>query len=156
VTSLVIFKDDNGRLDGFGDRGRRAWAKFRKIITDLEVGETMGFSYQLPRSPQHHRFFFARMQALLDRQEAFADLDHLLIFLKVGAGFVEFMPGPGGQLVAIPKSIAWERLEEQDFIEVKRQIWDFLWTDVAQTSLWPDLSAMQRYVMVDQWVRECS
>lgn len=154
MTSLVIFKDDDGRLNGFGDRGRRAWAKFRKIIEGLEVGETMGFSYQLPRSPQHHRFFFARMQALLDRQEAFSDLDHLLIFLKVGAGFVEFMPGPGGQLVAIPKSIAWERLEEQDFIEVKRQVWDFLWTDVAQQALWPELSAMQRYVMVDQWVRE--
>jgi len=154
MTSLVIFKNDNGHLDGFGDRGRRAWAKFRKIIADLEVGETMGFSYQLPRSPQHHRFFFARMQALLDRQESFADLDHLLIFLKVGSGFVEFMPGPGGQLVAIPKSIAWEKLEEQDFVETKRAIWDFLWTDDAQQALWPEMSPMQRYVMVDQWVRE--
>lgn len=153
MSALVVFKNDCGKLEGWGEKGRRAWAKFTKIVSELEVGETLSFEYRLPRSPQHHKFFFARMQALLDRQEAFADLDHLLIFLKVGAGFVEFMPGPGGQLVAIPKSIAWERLEEQDFIETKRAIWDFLWTEVAQQALWPELSAMQRYVMVDQWVR---
>lgn len=153
MSALIVFKNECGKLEGWGEKGRRAWQKFTKIVSELEVGETLAFEYKLPRSPQHHRFFFARLQALLDLQEAFADLDHLLIFLKVGAGFVEFMPGPGGQLVAIPKSIAWERLGEQDFIEAKRAIWDFLWTDVAQQSLWPELTAMQRYVMVDQWVR---
>lgn len=154
MPDVIVFKGDMGKLEGFGERGRRAWQKFLKIVGELEIGETLQFSWRMPRSPQHHRFVFARLQALLDRQESFQDLDHLLIFLKVGAGFVDFMPGPAGQLVAVPKSIAWDRLEEQDFIEVKRQIWDFLWTDAAQQALWPSLSPMQRYVMVDQWVRE--
>jgi hypothetical protein len=154
MSELVIYKDETGRLAGFGERGRRAWDKFRKIVGELEIGETMGFSYHLPRSPQHHKFVFARFQALLERQETFEDLEHLIIFLKVGASFVEFIPGPGGQLVAIPQSIAWDRLDEQAFIEVKRKIWDFIWTPVCQAALWPNLDDHQRYAMVDGWVRE--
>ncbi len=154
MSDLVIFKGQDGKLEGLGEKGRRAWAKFRKVVSGLEAGETVQFSYKLPRSPNHHKFVFARFQALLERQETFSDLDHLIVFLKVGAGFVEFMQGPGGQLVAVPKSISWASLEEQDFIEVKRAIWDFLWTEQAQAALWPHLDASQRYAMVDQWVRE--
>lgn len=128
MTAIVICKGQDGKLTGFGEKGRRAYLKFRKLVEEMAVGETLQFSFRMPRSPRHHRFVFARLQALFDRQETFADLDHLLIFLKVGAGFVEFMPGPGGQLVAIPKSIAWDQLDEQEFIETKRAICDFLWT----------------------------
>lgn len=154
MSDLVIFKNEQGKLEGFGEIGRRAWQKFRKVLAGMEPGETMGFSYKLPRSPQHHRFVFARLAALLERQSTFEDLEHLLVFLKVGAGFVDFMPGMDGQLVAVPKSIAWTSLDEQEFIEAKRRIWDFLWTDAAQRALWPNLDANQRYSMVDQWVRE--
>ena len=154
MSELVIFKNDLGKLEGFGAKGRRAWDKFRKTISEMEVGETLQFSWNMPRSPGHHKFFFARIQALLDRQETFQDLDHLLIFLKVGAGFVDLMPGHDGMLVAVPKSIAWHRLDEQEFCEVRRLVWDFLWTEQAQAALWPHLDSHERYVLIDEWVRE--
>lgn len=154
MSELVVFKNELGKLEGFGEKGRRAWAKFTKIVKGLEAGETLQFAWKMPRSPQHHRFFFARIQALLDRQETFTDFDHFLIFLKVGAGFVEFMPGPDGMLVAVPKSIAWHLLDEQEFCEARRLVWDFLWTRPAQVALWPHLNDNQRYAMVDQWIRE--
>jgi len=154
VSELIIFKNEQGKFEGFGEKGRRAWMKFLKVVGEMAPGETLGFTYKLPRSPRHHRFVFARLAALAERQSTFEDLEHLLVFLKVGAGFVEFMPGPDGRLVAVPKSIAWASLEEQDFIEVKRRIWDFLWTDAAQLALWPHLGREQRYSMVEQWDRE--
>lgn len=154
MPDVVLLKDGTGKLDGLGERDRRAWGKFRRLIRDMRPGETVEFSYRLARSPQHHRFFFARLQALLERQESFADLDRLLAFLKVGAGFVDFMPSPIG-LVAVPKSIAWANLEEQQFAEVVRAIWDFLWTEAAQIALWPHLGEQGRYQMVKQWVMEC-
>lgn len=154
MTDLVIFKNQEGKLEGFGDKSRRAYKKFKRVVDELQPGETMAFSYRLPRSPQHHKFFFARMAALAARQESFEDLEHLLVFAKVGAGFVEFMPGPDGRLVAVPKSIAWTSLDESEFAEVNRRIWDFLWTDAAQIALWPHLGRDQRYAMIDQWVRE--
>lgn len=154
MPDIVIYKDDAGQLEGFGEKGRRAWLKFRKLVAELEPGEMLQFGYRMPRSPKHHRFVFARLQALFERQESFGDLDHLLTFLKVGAGWVDFMPGPDGQLVAVPKSIDWANLDEQGFIEVKRGIWDFLWTEAAQAALWPHLTPAKRHTMVHQWVTE--
>lgn len=153
MPELIICKDNTGQLEGFGEKGRRAWLKFRKTVAELEPGETMEFSYRLPRSPQHHKFFFARLQALFERQEAFEDVERLLTFLKVGAGLVDFMPSPRG-LVAVPQSIAWVNLDEQQFVEATRAIRDFLWTDVAQAALWPHLSEQRRYQMVERWHQE--
>ncbi len=152
MAELIVFRDEDGKLAGFGEKGRRAFNKFKKLVDELEIGETIQFSYRRPRSPQHHKFFFARMNNLLDMQESFKDLEELLVFVKVGAGFVEFMPSCG-QLVAVPKSIAWHLLEEKDFTEVHRAIVDFLWTAQAQCALWPHLDDAKRYAMVDQLLR---
>lgn len=149
MPELVVFRDENGKLQGHGEKGRRAFEKFRRVVADLGIGETMGFSYKLPRSPKHHGFFFARISKLLDRQERFDDKDRLLDWLKVGAGFVDLMPGRDGILVAIPRSIAWHALEEQDFIEVHRAIHDFFVTPHAQEFLWPHLSERARWEMVE-------
>ena len=32
MSDLVIIKGQDGKLEGFGEKGRRAWAKFKKII----------------------------------------------------------------------------------------------------------------------------
>jgi hypothetical protein len=154
MPECIVTKDETGKLAGLDETSRRRYEKFRRMVAELIPGQTVLFSYRLPRSPQHHRYVFARLQALFDRQESFADLEHLLVFLKVGAGFVEFLPGPNGQLVAVPKSIAWEKLDEKEFTEVRERIWNFLWTKPAQQALWPHLSAEQRYAMLEQWNRE--
>lgn len=154
MSSLVIYKDETGKLAGMGEKGRRAYAKFRKLVDELTVGETLGFSYRMPRSPHHHRFMFAKLTGLFERQEKFADFDRLLDWLKVGAGHCEFLPGPNGALVAIPESINWEKLEEQGFIEFVRAMNDFLWTPYAQAALWPHLDADRRYQCIENWNRD--
>ena len=149
MPDLVVYRGEDGKLQGLGEKGRRAWEKFRRVVEGLEVGETMGFSYRLPRSPNHHRFFFARLAELFARQERFDDDERLLEWLKVGAGFVDLMPGPDGALVAMPKSISWVTLDEQGFIEVHRAIRDFLMTPRAQEYLWPHLAPHARNQMVE-------
>lgn len=153
MPTLVVYKGDDGKLDGWGDKGRRAYAKFRKIVAELAPGETLDFSYRLPRSPQHHRYFFAQLGKLHDMQERFDTETGLLEWLKVGAGHCEFVPARDGQIAALPKSISWEKLEEQDFIEFHRAVRDFLWTPHAQEFLWPHLTPAQRYAMLDHWER---
>ena len=78
MPELIVYRDEQGKLQGHGEKGRRAWEKFRRVVSGLEPGETMGFSYRLPRSPQHHRFFFTRLTDLFERQERFDDEDRLL------------------------------------------------------------------------------
>ena len=151
MSELVIYKDETGRLAGFGEKGRRAYEKFKKVIAELEIGETMGFSYKLPRSPNHHRFFFKKFTGLFDRQEQFVEFERLLDFLKVGAGHVDYFPGRDGVFVAVPQTINWVTLEEQGFIEFHRAVNDFLWTDYAQAVLWPHLDSGQRYACIKTW-----
>lgn len=154
MPDLVIYKDDAGQLEGFGEKGRRAWLKFRKLVADLEPGEMLQFSYRVPRSGPHHRFFFARLQELFELQDRFDELGHLLEWLKVGAGHVDFVPGRDGQLVAMPRSIAWHNLDEQGFVEFTRSMQDFLWTPHAQEFLWPQLTPVQRSEMFGSWYGE--
>lgn len=154
MSELVIYRAEDGKLAGFGEKGRRAWLKFRKVVEGLEIGETLQFSYRLPRSPRHHKFFFKKLTSLFERQEQFGDFERLLDWLKVGAGHVDLLPGRDGIPVAIPQSIAWHSLEEQGFIEFTRAMNDFLWTEYAQAALWPHLSAAKRYVCIDHWHRD--
>lgn len=154
MPELVIFKGETGRMEGWGEKGRRAWSKWRKVVEGLAPGEMVHFIYRLPRSPKHHRFFFARVRELFEMQERFTESEHMLEFLKVGAGHVDLLPGRDGVPVAIPRSIAWHALEEQGFIEFARAMNDFLWTPHAQAALWPELTEAQRYAMVAHLMRE--
>ena len=151
MPEIVVMRGDDGKLCGLGAKYHASLLKFKRMLLGAAPGETFSFSYKVPRSPQHHRWFFARVNELLDMQESFADLEHLMVFLKVGAGYVEFMPGTDGQLVAVPKSIAWHALDEREFTEVRIAIQNFLWTEPAQVALWPHLNPDQRYAMVHQW-----
>lgn len=153
MPKFVIEKDNNGRMRGVGPAGHRAYQKMVHLYREAPIGATYSMSYSIPRSPQHHKFFFSSITRLLDMQEVFGDLKPLLEWLKVGAGHVDFVPGINGALVALPRSIDWETLEEKDFTEVHHAIRDFLWRPHAQAYLWPHLNADQRYAMVDAWSR---
>lgn len=153
MSRLVVTKSEDGRLVGVGEKGARAYEKFKKVIGDLAIGDTFHLTYKLPRSPEHHRFFFLKLAGLFQRQEGFSDQGRLLDWLKVGAGHVDLVPGRDGVMVALPKSISWESLEEQEFIEFARAMNDFLWTPHAQAFLWPHLSEEQRYECIDHWHR---
>lgn len=154
MAAIVICKGQDGRLEGFGEKGRRAYLKFRKMVEEMAVGETLQFSFRMPRSPQHHRYLFAKLTGLFERQEQFADFDRLMEWVKVGSGHCDLLPGPNGALVAIPKSINWETLDEVGFTEFSRAMSDFLWTPYAQAALWPHLNANQRYQCIERWHRD--
>lgn len=153
MPEIVVMRGNDGKLCGLGEKHHASLVKFKRMLHAAAPGETFAFSYKVPRSPQHHRWFFARVNELLGMQETFTDMEHLMVFLKVGAGFVEFMPGTDGQLVAVPKSIAWHTLDEREFTEVRMAMQNFLWTQQAQAALWPHLNPDQRYAMVDAWIR---
>lgn len=153
MPELVVYRSENGKLAGHGEKGGRAWSKFLKLVKELAPGDTMAFSYRIPRSPKHHKFFFALMGELFDRQEAFEDREQMMDWIKVGAGHVDFVPGLDGVMVALPRSINWASLDEQEFIEVHRAVRDFLWTPHAQAFLWPHMRPKRRQEAME-WLLE--
>ncbi|MEO8807922.1 MAG: DUF1367 family protein [Burkholderiaceae bacterium] len=150
MSDVVIFKGDDGKLQGFGQKGGRAYAKWRTTVENLEVGETLQFSWRAPRSPKFHRMFFGMLGQLFDRQEQFADVEQLRAWLAVGAGYCEFVPGPKGRMVALPKSIAWASMDDTEFRELVVAVWDFIRTEHAQRFLWPHLEPAETDMTVEE------
>ena len=87
MSAVVLVKGDDGKLQGFGDKGQRAWSKFRSRIDGLRPGETLHFEWREPRSLPHHRLWFAKIAALLDRTEQFSDVDALRLW-QIGRAHV--------------------------------------------------------------------
>jgi hypothetical protein len=154
MSAVIVVKDETGKLAGFGEKGARAWAKFRKRVEDMVIGETIEFQWHEPRSGPHHRLFFAQLAALFDRQEQFADIDMLRAWLTVGAGYCDFAPGPKGRMVALPRSIAWRKLDEAEFGELHLAVNAFLRTQHAQRFLWPAISDAQAGETIEAMLTE--
>jgi hypothetical protein len=153
MTAIVITKNSQGKLEGIDEKGQRAYLKWRRLVTDLEPGQTLTFTYRMPRSPAHHRFFFQKLQTLLERTESFDDLDKLRYWMVMGAGYCDFVPGIDGKPNAIPRSLDFAQMDEAEFSELHRQIDNFLWTYRAQATLWPHLDEEARYRSVEDFLR---
>lgn len=153
MTAIVITKNSQGKLEGIDEKGQRAYAKWRRLVTDLQPGETLTFSYRMPRSPAHHRLFFQKLNSLLERTETFDDLDKLRYWLVMGAGYFDLVPGFDGKPNAIPRSLDFTQMDEAEFAELHHQVNTFLWTTRAQETLWPHLDAEGRYRSVEDFLR---
>lgn len=154
MSEVVVVKGDTGKLEGIGEKGSSAWSRFLAKITSMGIGDTLRFVWHEPRSLQHHRKFFVKLHALLDRQEQFDSEDHLRQWLTVGAGYCTFVPGPDGITVALADSIAFHKLDEVEFTELHAGVDRFLYSPHAQAFLWPHLSAQLAYENIDRLIGE--
>lgn len=154
MSRVVIRKAEDGKLHGIDEKNERAYQKFRRMVADMEHGQTASFAFRMPRSPAHHRLFFAKLGSLINRTEAFDDQDKLRYWLTMGAGYFDLVPGFDGKPNAIPKSIDFDSMDEAEFSELHNAVNTFLWTARAQETLWPHLDAEGRYRCVEHFLRE--
>lgn len=59
------------------------------------------------------------------------------------------VPGPEGRVFPVPKSIAYDQLEEDEMREFHEQVVAFLRTEHAGRTLWRHLSPTARIEMVE-------
>ena len=139
MPTITLHMNENRQLSGITARDQRAYEKFKQKIKDLGDG-SMTFSYRLPRSGPFHRRFFAIVNSLFEAQDAFSDIDIFRNWLEVGAGFAEFFPMHTGEMVALPKSIAYDKLDQQEFQDVHDKIIEFARSEHARRFLWAHMS----------------
>jgi len=149
MATITITKHGDGKIHGATEKDRKAYARFSSRIRDLEPGELFTLDCWFPRNPKLHGLHFAMLATIFDAQEQFADPDQLRTWLQVGAGHCEFVPGPTGRMVAIPKSISFRSIDDADFQAHHEAVKDFLRTDHARRFLWPHLDDEQTAEMVD-------
>lgn len=149
MSSVLVMKNDQGKLEGFGKAGARAYGRFLKAVRDLGFGEMLSFEFKVPRSPKFHRLHFALLRDFFDAQEQFGDDHEFRKWTEVGAGHVKFVPGPTGRMVALPLSISYEALDDIAFSELHDKVKEFLRGEHARRFLWPHLSPEQTYETVE-------
>lgn len=154
MSQIVVTKDDTGKLVGFGEKHAKAYAKFRRMIEALEPGEMFTLDVWFPRSGKFHRLHFGMLAAVFNAQEQFSDFEQFRAWTQVGAGHVEFVPGPKGRMVALPKSISWAKLDDAEFSDHHDRVRDFLRSEHATAFLWGHLERSRQAQMIDELLRE--
>lgn len=139
MAKVALRVNDAGKLEGLTPADGRAYARFKKKLGLLRPGDTISFEHRFPRSPKFHRLHFAMLGLLFDNQEQFANPEDLRKWVEVGAGHCQFVPGPGGRLVALPLSIAYDSLDDSEFYEHHIKVLAFLRSTAATRFLWPQM-----------------
>jgi hypothetical protein len=154
MADIVLTKGEDGKLRGLTDSDERRYAKFRAKVVGMLVGDTVRFSFKLPRSPQFHKRHFAILGELFKCQEQFVEEEKFREWTQIGAGFCDIYPGPKGKPMAVSRSIAWEKLDDADFAEHHREVMQFVRSVHFTRFLWPHLSDLEGDNMVDAILQE--
>jgi hypothetical protein len=153
MPKINLALNENKELDGISQRDKRAWAKFQFRIANLGE-DSIAFEWHEVRSGPFHRRFFAMLNALYDSQEAFKDFDMFRKWLEVGAAFCDFIPSADGEMIALPKSISYDKLDQGEFQEVSDKIFVFARSSHAHRYLWGHLSEIESGNMVENLLAE--
>ena len=128
-----------GCFDGFSKEDKAMWRRFWKRALNLDPGEMLHVELWFPRSGPFHRYHMAIEQKLFDSQERIQNFEQMRNYLKIGAGWVVWVPGAKGGIVPLPKSTSYAKADEAQFHEYHNQVVKFLRTRSAAHFFWPHL-----------------
>lgn len=111
----VLIKTPKG-LRGSTPADQDAWAKFRRKLETMAPGKWMRFEWSTPRNGPHHRKMMALFQLVTENSETYTTVERVLAAVKLIVGHFETLPDPRtGELVSIPKSIAFDAMPQEEF-----------------------------------------
>lgn len=139
-----------GAVDGLGERDQKSWRRLMNwFFTKAEPGEMVEIKTHRDRIGVVHRKHMALEQAVFQSQERFELFKGFRDWLKVGAGFCDWYPGPKGGVIPVPKSISYAECEQEEFDRFHDESVAFLRTGHAQKTLWPQLPPHLRTEMIE-------
>ena len=104
-------------------------------INGVGIGEMFFVEPARPRNPKHHRLAFALFQFVLDSTDRFANVEQLLLWLKIQTGHYQEHIEADGRLVFVPKSISFASMTEDAFRD-----WHAKAMEVIRRELLPEMS----------------
>lgn len=88
----------------------------KEALDSIGQGELVKVKVTKARNLKHHRKFFSMLNLVLENQERFPTIDHLLTAVKIEAGFYDDVPiDLNGKLVYVPKSISFAKMDQLAF-----------------------------------------
>lgn len=87
-----------------------------KEVTDkIAMGEEAEVEFRKARNPRFHRKFFAMLHIVLMNQEKYSTLEDLLVEVKVRIGHYKESILSTGEIVYVPKSISFRKMNQLEF-----------------------------------------
>lgn len=111
----MLLKTEHG-LRGATATDHEAWSKFRRRLETMKPGTWLRIESSRPRNGKHHRKFMALLQLVVENSESYNTIEKALIAVKLIAGHFEPAIHPQtGELIQVPKSIAYESMDQDEF-----------------------------------------
>lgn len=134
-------------LRGIDEKHDKRWARVVKGWFELEDGEITTVDTRHPRSGPFHRFHMLVEMTVFQAQERFQHEEQFRNWLKVGAGHVDWVAGPRGGVIPLPRSINYAELEEPEMREFHQNMMAFLRGPHAAPYLWKHLGEKSHEMM---------
>jgi hypothetical protein len=111
----VLLKTPGG-LRGATPDDHAAWLKFKRRLETMKPGKWLRFEWSAPRNGAHHRKFMALLQLITENSEVYDTIEKALVAVKLVVGHFEPAIHPvTGELIQVPKSIAYESMDQEAF-----------------------------------------
>ena len=111
----LLIRTDKG-LRGATPEDHATWTKFRRKLETLQPRKWLRLEFSSPRNGKHHGKFFALLQLIAENSEIYNTTEKALIAVKLCAGHFEPAVHPvTGELIQVPKSIAFESMDQEAF-----------------------------------------
>lgn len=154
MPSIFLTKAEDGRLIGVTEADNRAYGRFIDRCIALTSKESLKFTWVEPRSGPYHRRHFKMLGELFKAQEQYDNETHFRKLGEIGGGYADMIPGPDGQLIAVPLSINYETLDQIDFEPIHQAVFAWYRSEIGCKVMWPHLSWQQAFDMVERVLRE--
>lgn len=137
-------------LTGATPKDARGWNRFCRALNEAGSGEYFSIKLERQRSGKFHRLTMLVLTKVFKAQERFEDFRIFRQFVKLGAGFCDYLPTPNGELRAVPKSQNFDECSEEDVHEFFENAIKFLRSERACKTLWPDAPVWQSAAGMDE------
>lgn len=90
----------------------------KQAVRRWKVGETLKCSVKKPRDYKNHKRYFALLNLTFENQDRYTSFEHFRKAVQLAAGHVDELITIEGEVVFLPKSIAYDSLDEMEFCRV--------------------------------------
>ncbi len=143
-------------IDGLSDEDQKSWRRFWNWIMRAGTGEIFSIETWAPRHAGFHKMHMVMESKVFQAQDRIKSFEQFRLWLKMGAGFVDWMAGPKGGVVPVPRSISYKKCDEDVMRQFHQDALAFLRTEHAQRYLWKHLDPNQADQMMDIVLRSFS
>lgn len=90
----------------------------KQAVKRWKMGETLKCSVRKPRDYKNHRRYFGLLNLTFENQDKYTSFEHFRKAVQIAAGHVDELISLEGEVLLLPKSIAYDALDEMEFSKV--------------------------------------